>query len=213
MAFSKPGSTKHNILDLSEEEIILQNEKQLEESKQAACDELSSKRCNSTRKDVVHQAIFRNMRKFYMQMFQRFYKVKGKEIEGGSHLKQFAAYMTQSMKGKQIQLHDMMLHVGSIIYPSNVQQLEERIFSQGPKKEQGKARFKAALSILKYREIVEKFNIEKMKAFLKDPIYQDLFKIYSSAVLSGKFQMTEVMQKNTDVYKEAFKEIYESINA
>lgn len=181
-----PG--KQTIVDLTEEQQLS-----------------NSKRCSSTRKDVVYQTIFRYLKKFYQFMFQRFAQMKGSQGSKSHQLKLFTEYVHKLIGGTDIKIQDLMLHIGSIICPSNIQQLEQKIFVKGDSKGQEKARWKVALSILRYREMIQKFNLDKMKNFFKDPIYSRLFRVYSHAILSGRFQMPEIMQKNKCVYTETFR--------
>jgi hypothetical protein len=98
------------------------------------------KRCSSTRKDVVYQTIFRYLRKFYQFMFQRFAQTKGKQASKSHQLKLFTEYVHEIIGSSEIKIQDLMLHIGSIICPSNIQQLEQKIFVKGDSKGQEKAR-------------------------------------------------------------------------
>lgn len=161
---------------------------------------------SSTRKDVLYQTIFRYLRKFYQFMFQRFTKVKGAEGEGSNNLRLFAEYMAKSFQ-ENPSVQDLMIHIGSIIYPSNVQQLEQKIFGKQHKYPSNKAMCKAALSILKYREMIQKFNLDKLTDFFEDPIYRKLFHVYATSIQSGKFEMPRVMQKNKQTYLKTLEEL------
>lgn len=167
---------------------------------------LTEKRESSTRKDVLYQTIFRYLRKFYQFMFQRFTKIKGAETEGSNNLRLFAEYMSKSFQ-ENPKVQDLMIHIGSIIYPSNVQELEQKIFGKDTKYASNKATCKVALSILKYREMIQKFNLDKLTDFFEDPIYSRLFHIYATSIQSGKFEMPRVMQKNKQAYLKTLEDL------
>jgi hypothetical protein len=122
----------------------------------------------------------------------------------------FAEYMAKNVQADDSNIYELMLHLGSIIYVSNIKELEQRILRKENATEFNSAKNKAAISILKYRELIQKFTVDKMAFFFDDKIYSKLFEIYAKSVLSGKFQMPEVMNKHAEVYREAFRELINS---
>lgn len=166
-----------------------------------------------TRRDVVYQTIFRYLRKFYQFMYQRFTKVKGAKVDAKQHLKLFSEYLIQSFKISDVKTKDLMIHIGSIIYPANINQLEQKLSTLSSDNGSKKAQWKVALSILKYREVIQKFNLNRMTDFFMDHIYGHLFNIYSMSIMSGRFEMPEVMQKNKELYLKTFEGITKDINS
>lgn len=170
-------------------------------------------KCHSARRDVVYQTTFRYLRKFYQFMYNRFTKVKGEQYKGKKLLMMFAIYLNDTFKLKNVNLIDLMIHIGSIIYPSNLQKLEQKLANLKSSSETQKAKCQVALSILKFREITQKFNMEKMNDFLGDHINKCLFKIYLVAMQSGRYELPDVMQKNKEIYLKAFESINADLNA
>lgn len=173
----------------------------------------TTSKTHSARRDVVYQTTFRYLRKFYQFMYNRFTKVKGEHYKGKKLLMMFAMYINDTFKLQNVNLVDLMIHIGSIIYPSNLQKLEQKLTNLKSSPESQKAKCQVALSILKFREITQKFNMEKMNDFLGDHINKCLFKIYLVAMQSGRYELPDIMQKNKEIYLKAFESINADLNA
>jgi hypothetical protein len=105
-----------------------------------------------------------------------------------------------------------MVRLGSI-YSCNIKKLETVIYRKESTKTKLNAKNKVAIAILKYRELIQKFNLEKMATFFDDHLYFKLFEIYAKSMLEGKFPMPDIMKRNLEVYQATFKKMITPIVA
>lgn len=157
----------------------------------------------STRCDVVYKTIFRYLRKFYQQMFQKFVQVKCTGLHKNQHLKLFCEGLLKTPTMQGVSLNELMLCIGSIIYPSKMVQLKKKV-ADGEEEPNSEAKQRVFDSIIKFRDLITKFSLKKLVDLLKGQTYGKLFDVYHLAIKTGKISKPETMISHDDVYMNAF---------